>query len=52
MQKEILLRLENISVHYGGVKALDDVSVALDEGEIVVLMVCPMVKDNYEYLFR
>ena len=38
MQKEILLRLENISVHYGGVKALDDVSVALDEGEIVALM--------------
>ena len=38
MQREILLKLQNVSVHYGGVKALDDVSVALDEGEIVALM--------------
>ena len=36
--KEKLLRLENGSVQYGGVKALDDVSVALDGGEIVALM--------------
>lgn len=38
MQKEILLQLQNISVHYGGVKALDGVDVSLDEGEIVALM--------------
>jgi len=38
MTKEILLQLQNVSVHYGGVKALDDVDVALDEGEIVALM--------------
>lgn len=38
MTKEILLQLQNISVHYGGVKALDDVDIALDEGEIVALM--------------
>ncbi len=36
--KEILLQLKNVSVHYGGVKALEDVSVQLDEGEIVALM--------------
>src|SRR3990167_564038 len=36
--KETLLSLKDISVHYGGVKALDDVSVSLDEGEIVALM--------------
>lgn len=35
---ETLLQLQNISVHYGGVKALDGVDVALDEGEIVALM--------------
>ena len=35
---EALLQLKNISVHYGGVTALDHVSVALDEGEIVALM--------------
>ncbi len=35
---EVLLKLENISVRYGGVKALDDVSIAIDEGEIVALM--------------
>jgi len=38
MTKETLLQLQNISVHYGGVKALDDVDVLLDEGEIVALM--------------
>jgi branched-chain amino acid transport system ATP-binding protein len=38
MQKEILLQLQNISVHYGGVKALDGVDLSLDEGEIVALM--------------
>ncbi len=38
MTKEILLQLQNISVHYGGVKALDSVDIALDEGEIVALM--------------
>jgi len=36
--KETLLKLENIHVHYGGVKALDGASVAVDEGEIVALM--------------
>lgn len=35
---EVLLRLEDIHVHYGGVKALDGASVSLDEGEIVALM--------------
>lgn len=38
MQKEILLKLDDIHVHYGGVKALDGSSVAVDEGEIVALM--------------
>ncbi len=38
MDKEILLQFNNINVHYGGVKALDDVSVYLEEGEIVVLI--------------
>jgi branched-chain amino acid transport system ATP-binding protein len=38
MQKENLLELKNIKVHYGGVKALDGVDVYLDEGEIVALM--------------
>src|SRR3989338_2789322 len=38
MTKETLLQLQNISVHYGGGKALDDVDVLLDEGEIVALM--------------
>lgn len=38
MKKEILLKLEDIHVHYGGVKALDGASVQLDEGEIVALM--------------
>ena len=38
MEKETLLQLRNVSVHYGGVKALDGVDVSLDEGEIVALM--------------
>ncbi len=38
MPTEKLLQLKNISVHYGGVKALDGVDVYLDEGEIVVLI--------------
>lgn len=38
MKKETLLQLQNIHVHYGGVKALDGVSVSIDEGEIVALM--------------
>lgn len=38
MNSEVLLQLKNISVHYGGVKALDNVSIAIDEGEIVALM--------------
>jgi branched-chain amino acid transport system ATP-binding protein len=36
--KETLLKLKNIHVHYGGVKALDGADLALDEGEIVALM--------------
>lgn len=38
MNKEILLQLKNIHVHYGGVKALDGAGIMLDEGEIVALM--------------
>ena len=38
MENEILLQLKNIKVHYGGVRALDDVDIDLDEGEIVSLM--------------
>jgi branched-chain amino acid transport system ATP-binding protein len=38
MPKETLLQIENLKVHYGGVKALDGVDVQLDEGEIVALM--------------
>ncbi|MDA2936481.1 ABC transporter ATP-binding protein [Patescibacteria group bacterium AH-259-L05] len=38
MEQELLLQLKNISVHYGGVKALDGVDIAIDEGEIVALM--------------
>lgn len=38
MEKETLLQLNNVSVHYGGVRALDGVDVLLDEGEIVALM--------------
>jgi branched-chain amino acid transport system ATP-binding protein len=36
--KETLLELQQASVHYGGIKALDGVSVQIDEGEIVALM--------------
>ncbi len=35
---EKLLKLEDLHVHYGGVKALDGVSLAIDEGEVVALM--------------
>jgi len=38
MNKEALLKVENLHVHYGGVKALDGVSLEIDEGEIVALM--------------
>ncbi len=38
MKKELLLQLHKGSVHYGGIKALDDVSISVDEGEIVALM--------------
>lgn len=38
MTKETLLKLNNIHVHYGGVKALDGASVSIDEGEVVALM--------------
>lgn len=38
MPQEILLQLKNVSVHYGGVKALNGVDIAIDEGEIVALM--------------
>ncbi len=36
--KEILLELKNVSVAYGGVKALDNASVYFREGEVVALM--------------
>jgi branched-chain amino acid transport system ATP-binding protein len=35
---ETLLQLKNASVQYGGVRALQDVSLAIDEGEIVAVM--------------
>lgn len=38
MDTEALLELKNVSVQYGGVHALTDVDIALDEGEIVALM--------------
>jgi branched-chain amino acid transport system ATP-binding protein len=38
MDQEILLQLKDIHVHYGGVKALAGVDIALDEGEVVALM--------------
>ena len=38
MSAETLLKLEDAHVHYGGVRALDGVSVAINEGEIVALM--------------
>lgn len=38
MKKETLLQLHNISVRYGGVRALDGVDISLNKGEIVALM--------------
>jgi len=38
MKKEILLKLEDIYVYYGGVCALDGLSIDIDEGEIIALM--------------
>ena len=38
MNKEILLTLENASVHYGGVHALNNVTANIDEGEVIALM--------------
>lgn len=38
MSKELLLQIKDMHIHYGGVKALDGASVAVDEGEIVALM--------------
>ncbi len=35
---ETLLKIDNLKVHYGGIRALDGVDVVLDEGEIVALM--------------
>lgn len=37
-EKEILLQTKDLHVHYGGVRALDGISIELDEGEIVALM--------------
>lgn len=38
MEQEILLRVRNLRVWYGGVRALDGADLSLDEGEIVALM--------------
>lgn len=38
MEQEILLQAKNITVEYGGVRALDNVSVSIDEGQVVALM--------------
>jgi branched-chain amino acid transport system ATP-binding protein len=38
MKKETLLQLHNVSVHYDGIIALDNVDISLNEGEIVALM--------------
>jgi branched-chain amino acid transport system ATP-binding protein len=38
MNKETILELKDAHVHYGGVKALDGVDVAVCEGEMVALM--------------
>jgi len=38
MTPETLIKLNDIKVHYGGVKALDGVDIMLTEGEIVALM--------------
>lgn len=37
-KKDILLRLDDVHVAYGGVKALNAVDIYLDEGEVVALM--------------
>jgi branched-chain amino acid transport system ATP-binding protein len=36
--KELLLELKNATVQYGGVRALNGATIAVDEGEIVALM--------------
>jgi branched-chain amino acid transport system ATP-binding protein len=36
--REILLKLDDIHVQYGGLKALNGASVAIDEGEVVTLL--------------
>jgi branched-chain amino acid transport system ATP-binding protein len=33
-----LLELENISVHYGRIEALSDISIRVEQGEIVTLI--------------
>jgi branched-chain amino acid transport system ATP-binding protein len=38
MDKEALLKIKDVHVHYGGVKALDGADIYLNEGEIVALM--------------
>ena len=38
MKEETLLQLKNIGISFGGVHALDDVSVDIDDGEIIALM--------------
>lgn len=38
MRQETLLELENIHVHYNGVKALNGISLQLNKGEVVALM--------------
>jgi branched-chain amino acid transport system ATP-binding protein len=38
MQKEILLKTDDLHVRYGGVTALNGADIALDEGEVVALM--------------
>ena len=37
-ENKMLLEVENLSVHYGGVVALDGVSLGVREGEIVAVM--------------
>ena len=38
MPKKFCFQLKDVHVHYRGVKALDGIDVAIDEGEIVALM--------------
>lgn len=38
MESESLLKLKNVSVNYGGVHALSDVSISVDAGEIIAIM--------------